>query len=296
MQHKKELSLREYMNRFSSEDACISYLIGKKWPNGFVCPKCGAKDAYYIKTRKKYQCKQCRCQTTVTAHTIMHRSHLPLVLWFMAFYFVACDKRGISAVALSGKLDVCYETAWYMLMRIRKAMDAREHQYILAGQLEMDDSYFGAKVKGKEGRGAGNQSVMVAVSKKTDGTPGFLKMRITDDVKRSSVRQFLAENIAKGSVVETDGFRSYIQPLREGYTQVAEDFDPDSAHLLWIHMIIGNAKAFLNGTYHGTSTKHLQLYLSEFCYRFNRRFLHGNIFDHLVSASALSNNILGLAA
>ena len=284
------------MNRFSSEDACISYLIGKKWPNGFVCPKCGAKDAYYIKTRKKYQCKQCRCQTTVTAHTIMHRSHLPLVLWFMAFYFVACDKRGISAVALSGKLDVCYETAWDMLMRIRKAMDAREHQYILAGQLEMDDSYFGAKVKGKEGRGAGNKSVMVAVSKKTDGTPGFLKMRITDDVKRSSVRQFLAENIAKGSVVETDGFRSYIQPLREGYTQVAEDFDPDSAHLLWIHMIIGNAKAFLNGTYHGTSTKHLQLYLSEFCYRFNRRFLHGNIFDHLVSASALSNNILGLAA
>ena len=100
----------------------------------------------------------------------------------------------------------------------------------------------------------------------------------------------------EGSVVETDGFRSYIQPLREGYTQVAEDFDPDSAHLLWIHMIIGNAKAFLNGTYHGTSTKHLQLYLSEFCYRFNRRFLHGNIFDYLVSASALSNNILGLAA
>ena len=296
MQHKKELSLREYMNRFSSEDACVSYLIGKKWPNGFVCPKCGAKDAYYIKTRKKYQCKQCRCQTTITAHTIMHRSHLPLVLWFMAFYFVACDKRGISAVALSGKLDVCYETAWYMLMRIRKAMDAREHQYILAGQLEMDDSYFGAKVKGKEGRGAGNQSVMVAVSKKTDGTPGFLKMRITDDVKRSSVRQFLTENIAKGSVVETDGFRSYIQPLREGYTQVAEDFDPDSAHLLWIHMIIGNAKAFLNGTYHGTSTKHLQLYLSEFCYRFNRRFLHGNIFDHLVSAATLSYNILGLAA
>ena len=296
MQHKKELSLREYMNRFSSEESCVSYLIEKKWPNGFVCPRCGAKDAYYIKTRKKYQCKQCRCQTTVTAHTIMHRSHLPLVLWFMAFYFVACDKRGISAVALSGKLDVCYETAWYMLMRIRKAMDAREHQYILAGQLEMDDSYFGAKVKGKEGRGAGNQSVMVAISKKTDGTPGFLKMRITNDVKRSSVRQFLAENIAKGSVVETDGFRSYIQPLREGYIQIAEDFDPNSAHLLWIHMIIGNAKAFLNGTYHGTSTKHLQLYLSEFCYRFNRRILHGNIFDHLVNAAALSNNILGLAA
>ena len=116
-------------------------------------------------------------------------------------------------------------------------------------------------------------------------------MMVTENVQRNSVRKFLAENIAKGSTVETDGFRSYIQPLREGYTQIAEDFNPDSKHLLWIHTVIGNAKAFLNGTYHGTSTKYLQMYLSEYCYRFNRRFLHGGIFDHLISAAALNHNI-----
>ena len=177
---------------------------------------------------------------------------------------------------------------WYMLFRIRKAMDKREHRYILAGFVEMDDSYFGAKIKGKVGRGAGNQSVMIAVSKTRDGKPEFLKMQVTDNVQRASVRDFLAKNIEKGSTVETDSYRSYIQPLREGYTQISEDFDPDSEHLLWLHTIIGNAKAFLNGTYHGTSKKHLQMYLSEFSYRFNRRDLHGEIFDHLILAATLA--------
>ena len=291
MQPKKELSLNEYMERFSSEEKCLEYLIEKKWPNGYCCPKCGSVDGYFIKNRKKYQCKACKHQTSVTAHTIMHRSHLPLKTWFLAIYFVACDKRGISAVSLAGKVGVCYETAWYMLARIRKAMDAKEHEYVLEGIMEMDDSYFGAKIKGKEGRGAGNQSVMVAVQKDASGKPLYLKMMVTENVQRSSVRKFLAENIAKGSTVETDGFRSYIQPLREGYTQIAEDFNPDSKHLLWIHTVIGNAKAFLNGTYHGTSTKYLPMYLSEYCYRFNRRFLHGGIFDHLISAAALNHNI-----
>ena len=288
MQTKKELSLREYMNKFSDEEACVSFLKEKKWPNGYVCPKCGATEAYYLKTTKRYQCKHCKHQTSITANTIMHRSHLPLTVWFMAFYFVACDKRGISAVSLAAKVDVCYETAWYMLFRIRKAMDQREHQYILAGVLEMDDSYFGAKIKGKRGRAAGNQSVMVAVSKTKEGKPCFLKMQVVDNVQRDSVRDFLAENIAKGSTVETDSFRSYIQPLREGYNQISKDFSPDTEHLLWIHTIIGNAKTFLNGTYHGTCTKYLQMYLSEFCYRFNRRDFHGEIFDHLIAAATLA--------
>lgn len=288
MQTKKELTLNEYMKRFPDEESCFKYLTEKKWPDGFVCPKCGATEAYYLKTQKRYQCKHCKHQTSVTANTIMHRSHLPLTVWFMAIYFVACDKRGISAVALAGRLGVCYETAWYMLVRIRKAMDKREHLYILSGFLEMDDSYFGAKIKGKRGRAAGNQSVMVAVSKTNHGKPEYLKMQVTDNVQRSTIRNFLAENIAKGSAVETDSFRSYIQPLREGYTHISDDFDPNTEHLLWLHTIIGNAKAFLNGTYHGTSTKYLPMYLSEFCYRFNRRNLHGAIFDRLIIAATLA--------
>ena len=107
---------------------------------------------YHIKGRKPYQCKHCRHQSSVTANTVMHRTHKPLTTWFQAIYFVASDKRGISACTLAGKLDISYETAWYMLVRIRKAMDHRESQYMLAGIVELDDSYFGAKIKGKRGR------------------------------------------------------------------------------------------------------------------------------------------------
>ena len=287
MRTKKEMSLKKYLELYSSEEACRECLYDHKWPNGYECPKCGGQECYYISTRKKYQCKRCKHQTSVTANTIMHRSHLPLTTWFLAFYFVACDKRGISAVALAGKVEVSYETAWYMLMRIRAAMFQREHQYILAGVVEMDDSYFGSKIRGKRGRAAGRQSVMVAVSKDREGHPEFLKMEVTEDVKSSSVSAFLANSIEKGSTVQTDSFNSYVNPLRNGYIHEAENFDPSEEHLLWIHTLISNSKAFLNGTYHGTSMKHLPLYLSEFCYRFNRRFLNGRIFEHLVSASAL---------
>lgn len=216
----------------------------------------------------------------------MHRTHLPLTKWFWAIYLVACDKRGISALTLAGKISVSYETAWYLLCRIRKAMEARDAQYTLGGIIEFDDSYFGAKIKGKEGRGAGNQGVFVAVGKDEAGRPEYLKMLITPNIQIPSVKKFVDKNLETGSVVETDGFRSYRKPLADNYTHQAEDFSPDSEHLKWLHRIIGNAKAFINGTYHGTSSKHLQMYLSEFCYRFNRRSFGGVIFDRLLVAIA----------
>ena len=231
-------------------------------------------------------CRENGMKSYLTVNTVMHRTHLPLTKWFWAIYLVACDKRGISALALAGKISVSYETAWYLLCRIRKAMEARDAQYTLGGIIEFDDSYFGAKIKGKGGRGAGNQGVFVAVGKDEAGRPEYLKMLITPNIQIPSVKKFVDKNLETGSVVETDGFRSYRKPLADNYTHQAEDFSPDSEHLKWLHRIIGNAKAFINGTYHGTSSKHLQMYLSEFCYRFNRRSFGGVIFDRLLVAIA----------
>ena len=216
----------------------------------------------------------------------MHRSHLPLKKWFWAMYLVACDKRGISALALAEKIEVCYETAWNVLRRIRTAMETRDAHYTVSQIVEFDDAYFGAKIKGVRGRGAGNQDVFIAVSKDEDGRPTYLKMHVTDNVQIPSVAKFATECIAPGSVVQTDSFKSYRKPLAKDYTHEAQDFDPNSEHLRWLHRITGNAKAFINGTYHGTSTKHLQMYLSEFCYRFNRRSFGGAIFDRLLFAIA----------
>ena len=195
------LSFTQFIKRFPDEKACVKYLYQVKWPDGFVCPVCGSRHCYAIKTRRQYQCANCRHQTSLTANTVMHRSHLPLTKWFWAIYLVACDKRGISALALAGKIEVCYETAWNMLRRIRAAMEMRDERYVLGGIVEFDDSYFGGKIKGKEGRGAGNQAVFVAVSKDEKGHPVYLRMQVTKNVQSGSVENFARERIAYGSVV-----------------------------------------------------------------------------------------------
>lgn len=292
----KAMSFAQFILRFPTEQACAEYLFAFKWPNGFVCPVCGHRHGYALNRPGRYQCAKCRRQTSLTAGTAMHHSHLPLRKWFLAMYLVVCDKRGISALALAGKIGVSYDTAWNLLRRIREAMENRDSNYMLDGFIEFDDSYFGAKIKGKEGRGAGNQGVFVAVSKDDAGRPQYLKMRLTPNVQKPSVQKFVDDNLTTGSTVETDGFKSYRKPLAKEYIHQAENFSPDSDHLKWLHRIIGNAKAFINGTYHGTSTKHLQMYLSEFCYRFNRRRFHGDIFDRLLAAVADEHYILGQAA
>ena len=290
MSKKKMLSFTQFIKRFPNEKACVEYLYSVKWPQGFECPVCGCRHGYTLKNRRQYQCANCRHQTSLTANTIMHRSHLPLTKWFWAIYLIACDKRGISALALAGKIEVCYETAWNMLRRIRTAMEMRDEHYVLQGIVEFDDSYFGAgkkgNIPGQGGRARGNQAVFVAVSKDEKGNPAYLKMQLTSNVQSASIEAFASSHIAYASTVQTDGFNAYRKPLAKRYNHEWEVFNPDGELLKWLHHMIGNAKTFINGTYHGTSTKHLQMYLSEFCYRFNRRKLGGAIFDRLLIAIA----------
>ena len=290
MSKKKMLSFTQFIKRFPNEKSCVEYLHKIKWPDGFECPVCGCRHGYTLKNRRQYQCANCRHQTSLTANTVMHRTHLPLTKWFWAIYLVAGDKRGISALALAGKIEVCYETAWNMLRRIRAAMEMRDEHYILGGIVEFDDSYFGAgkkgNIPGKGGRARGNQAVFVAVSKDEQGHPVHLRMQLTPNVQSVSIEDFARSRIAHGSIVQTDGFNAYRKPLSKGYLHEYEVFNPDGELLKWLHHMIGNAKTFINGTYHGTSTKHLQMYLSEFCYRFNRRKMGGAIFDRLLVAIA----------
>lgn len=134
MSKKKTLSFNQFIKRFPDEKACAEYLYQIKWPNGFECPVCGHRHCYPIKGYRRYQCAKCHHQTSLTANTVMHRSHLPLKKWFWAMYLVACDKRGISALALAEKIEVCYETAWNVLRRIRTAMETRDAHYTV-GQI-----------------------------------------------------------------------------------------------------------------------------------------------------------------
>ncbi len=158
-----EISFFEWQNRFQTEQNCHDYLLELKWPNGFICPRCGHEHANFIRTRQIYQCGACMHQTSVKAGTLFHRSHLSLQKWFWAIYFVGSDKGSISAVRLSKLIEVNWRTARSILKKLRKAMGHKDSLYFLQGLIEVDDAFVGGKRSGKRGRGAeGKTPVLIA--------------------------------------------------------------------------------------------------------------------------------------
>lgn len=286
----KGLPLGTFLKRFSTEAACQEYLADQRWKDGYVCPKCGSRQGYRL-GNGRYQCARCRHQVSLTAGTVLHKTHMPLTKWFLAFYLVCQDKRGISAVHLSAQLGTTYKTAWYMLKRIRNAMGQRDETHQLEGVIDFDDAYFGGPVTGKKrGRGTEKVKVFVALSLDSHGNPRHLKMRVTPNIKQASVRKFAQSSFAENSVIRSDGYRSYIPALKD-FSHEHKTYDPGSGLLHWLHIIIGNAKAFILGTYHGLPKDNLQSYLDEFCFRFSRRSFGPALLDSLVLAISASSRL-----
>ena len=167
---------------------------------------------------------------------------MPLTQWFLVFYFVSQDKRGISAVALMSMLGTTYKTAWYMLMRIRAAMGQRDKTHQLNGTVEFDDTYFGGPTVGKKrGRGTEKAKVFAAVSLDEMGNPRFAKMQVTQNIKQASVKKFAQAAFAQGSTIHSDGYRSYIPALKD-YTHEHKAYNPNSGLLHWLHIVISTPR------------------------------------------------------
>lgn len=267
------ISLVEWQKRFGTEKACIKALEKVRWPQGYQCPTCGSQKYSFIATRKLYQCSSCRHQVSITADTLFHATKVPLVKWFWAIYLTASDKGGISALRLSKHIGVSWISARSILKKIRTAMAHRDSIYRLENLIEFDDTYVGGKRAGKRGRGAeGKKPVLVAVEAREKGA-GFVAMKAVDSVSSDSVTDFLSYHLHPGQTVRTDGLPA-LNAAGDDHTHEKKVTPPHMANewLPLVHIMIGNMKKFINGTFHGVSTNYLQEYLDEFCYRFNRRF------------------------
>jgi len=295
MAQQKAMSLLDFQEQFNSEDACREHLYKMRWPEGFVCPKCGAaEEPFHIKSRNLYQCRHCNHQASITAGTVLEKTRIPLLKWFWAMFLMSNDKRGCSAKQLSIELELCYSTAWFLCHRIRSAMGERDTQYVLSGYIEADDAFFGAPTSnGKRGRGTDKSVVLVGLSLSDKGYPQYTKMQVVPNVQGETVAAFAEENIAKGSAIGSDGYASYRILSEKGFVHEGRICDPvsDPEHLKWLHTIISNAKAFIAGTYHGLAEKHLQRYLDEYCYRFNRRKFTLQHFDRTLFACIFASKI-----
>jgi len=292
MEASSDNSFFQFQERFQTEDQCYEHLKNLRWPDGFVCPKCGYREAYFTRTRKLYQCKNCHYQASVTARTLFHRTRVPLRKWFWAIYLVGTDKRGCSAKRLETLLGVNYVTAWLMIHKIRKAMADRDSRYMLHHVIEMDEAFFGGPSAGKRGRGAGNKSKVIIAVENRETSAGFAKMTVVDSLDGNTIGDVVHETIRGRSEIRTDDYSAYTV-LNRHFRHRGDTVRPHEAQdmLPWVHILIGNAKTFIRGTYHGVSHKHLQRYLNEFCYRFNRRRNEPGIFDRILVASLSTGTI-----
>lgn len=284
MAHCESMSLIGFQQRFSNDDACEDYLFDLRWPDGFRCPVCGF-DGFYPHARPRLlQCANsgCRRQTSLTAGTIMHKTRTPLHKWFWAFFLCSKDKRGISASTLSKQIGVSHWVAWTMLQKIRTAMADRDALYGLGGSVETDDGFIGGP-GGKRGRGTKKTKVVVSVSLTESGKPRFAKMDVVEQHSQDDLLRSIQKNILPGSHIRTDGFKGYSNLCSHGFEH--EAIPTLRRYLPWVHILISNAKSFILGTYHGVSPKHLKHYLSEYCFRFNRRFWESQLFGRLVNAA-----------
>ena len=250
------------------------YLAQLRWPDGFRCPRCRADKAWRV--RERWECAECGRQTSVTAGTIFQDTRVPLPVWFRAMWWVTAQKNGASALGLQRVLGLQkYETAWTMLHKLRRAM-VRPGRDLLTGPVEVDECYLGGLEEGLPGR-LNVAKALVVVAAQEDG-PGIgrIRMRHIVDASAASLMPFVQDSVAPGSVIHTDGWLGYLPLQSKGYehevTFLKGKKKTPSELMPRVHRVISLLKRWLIGTHQGAvSHKHLEYYLDEFTFRFNRR-------------------------
>lgn len=297
-------SLPEFQRMFPDEAACAAYLERARWDGGFVCQHCEATgDPYRITTRPGVlRCRKCRRETHLTAGTVMERTHTPLSVWFWAAYLVTSQTPGMSAVQFQRQLGLSrYETAFQILHKLRVGM-VRPDQDRIGGKsgdhVEADETLVGGSTRGK-GRGIHNMTLVAGAievrqrkrggsldKRRTGRYAGRVRLAVVPDRSAKSLVGFIESAVAPGTRIVTDDWSGYAGLAKRGYDHlaVAERGDPQVAeeYLPIIHLVFSNLKTWLHGTHHGVSPKHLQAYLNEFTFRFNRRFYPFNAFRSLL--------------
>ena len=301
--------LREFVVQFGTEEQCIEHLAGLRWPGGFACAGCGGRQAWRLKTRPRvYECATCHRQESATAGTVFHRTRTDLTKWFLAAYLMGRDKRGVSAKFLQRELGVAYQTAWTMAHKLRHGL-SEDPSRPLHGFLEADETFIGGRGDPTSpGRSTANpdKSLVVAAVEKVPAPKnrsgkhghavkrqhgffaGDARIAVLPAATGAELGAFLKANVAANSHLLTDGFAGYRggdadlgehlkhTPVIQGDSANAGEFFPI------IHTLFSNIKAWLVGTHHGVSAKHLPRYLREWSYRFNRRNLPDGLDRYLI--------------
>lgn len=267
---------QQFRDWFPDERSCVAYLEHLRWPSGFRCPGCAGEKGWRI-DQGYWACSGCARKVSVTAGTIFDRSRIPLPDWFTAIWFMTNQKYGISALGLQRLLGLgSYQTAWTMLRKLRSAM-VRPSRERLSGTVEVDETYVGGIEQGKPGRGVERKFIVVIAIELLDPKGfGRIRLRRVEDVSSACLVPFVQYAVEPGAEVHTDGWNGYKGLAKHNYhhrpTSLSATGDPAHVVMPGVHTVAALLKRWLLGTHQGSVTAaHLDAYLDEFAFRFNRR-------------------------
>lgn len=270
-------TFQEFDRWFTSENDCLDYITKLRWPKGFSCPRCGFNtEKPSLMRRGLFLCRECKWQTSVTAGTLFHGTHKPLREWFLAMWFVTSQKHGASALGLQRTLGLgSYNTAWTWLHKLRRAM-VRPGRDQLAGAIEVDETYIGGLGDEIRGRGAKRKSIVAIAAEVRGRGTGRIRMSVIADVSAASLHQFVLNNVQRGADVRTDGWIGYKGIETLDYRHVVRNISAseDPAHVVMprVHHVASLLDRWWLGIHQGAiRPSHLDYYLDEFTFRFNRR-------------------------
>ena len=265
----------EFQKQFPDDEACLKRIMVERYGGTELdCPKCGVHSKFYRMTRERaYVCQHCKYQLHPTVGTIMERSRTPLHKWLYAMHIFSTSRHGVAAKELQRQLGVTYKTAWRMAHQIRKYMASVDGEWPLGGDVEADETYVGGRTSGgKRGRGAPNKTVVFGMVERG----GDVMARVVPNVRKSTLHPIVASNVQPGSTVHTDELRSYGGLAQAGFRHETVNHSTGqyvrgSSHVNSIEGFWARLKLSIRGTHVHVSGKHIQKYVKEFEYRYNRR-------------------------
>lgn len=293
-------NLIEFEERFATEEACVAYARGKKWPDGFRCAKCGGRESWPVRGRRVEECRGCGYQESVTAGTLFHQTRKPLRVWFRAITLWVTSKRSLSAKELSRQLGLHYETAWHWCHRLRACVAASFGKEPLTGAVEVDETYVGGSDdRAHGGRSLAGRKALVAGAVEVRGEHmGRARLEALSNATAQSLEDFAVRNLEQHAVAVTDGLASYAGLPDVGIGHQSHVIGKDSRNAIKVlprvHKLFSLFKRVLLGTFQGSvSHKHLPAYLSEFEFRFNRRSATSRwlLFDRVLSAAPATRGL-----